>query len=153
MGGNDGLAACAHREEVWRRESRHAGSVVVHDVGRTELALQAFDIKDLTVDGGEETVFRELDERFPDNVAADRLGEAMDEALGLKIVKNKTSEAFTVIRWLPACSWSHGTSAVSEPEERLKMGAEDAQEVMVEMDGRGVRNSSHNRRCGTNRGG
>ena len=42
--------------------------------GQAALALEAFDMEDLTVEGGEEVVFRELDEMFPDNVAAHRMG-------------------------------------------------------------------------------
>ena len=46
-------------------------------------------------DRGEELVFRELDQRFPDKVAADRMGEAMEEAFRLKVMKNETTETFT----------------------------------------------------------
>ena len=52
--------------------------------GQAALALQSIEIKDMCMDGGEELVFRELDERFPDMVAADCMGEAMEETLGLK---------------------------------------------------------------------
>ena len=40
-------------------------------------ALEAFEIKDLIVDSGEQMVLRELDEKFPDQVEADRTGETM----------------------------------------------------------------------------
>ena len=62
--------------------------------GQAALALESVDIKDMCSDGGEELVFRELDQGCPDRVAADRMGEAMEETLGLKIVKN---EAFTFV--------------------------------------------------------
>ena len=48
------------------------------------LDLEALDVKDLTVDGGKEAVFRELDGRFRDKLAADR-----------RKMKNETTEAFT----------------------------------------------------------
>ena len=63
--------------------------------GQAALALESIEITDMCTDGGEELFFRELDQRFPDKVAADRMGEAMEEAFGLKIMKNETMEAFT----------------------------------------------------------
>ena len=63
--------------------------------GQAALALDSTDIKDMWTEGGEELVFRELDQRFPDTVAADRMREAMEEAFGLKIMKNETTEAVT----------------------------------------------------------
>ena len=50
------------------------------------MVLESVNIKDTCTEGGEELVFRELDQRFPDMVAADRMGEAMEEAFGLKIM-------------------------------------------------------------------
>ena len=49
--------------------------------GQAAVALESIDIKDMCTEGGKELVFRELDQRFPDKVAADRMGEAMEEAL------------------------------------------------------------------------
>ena len=63
--------------------------------GQAALALEATELNNLCTDGGEELVFRELDKRFPLKVAADRMGEAMEEAFGLKIMKNETTEAVT----------------------------------------------------------
>ena len=61
--------------------------------GQAALALELIDVKDMCTEGGEELVFRELDQRFPDKVAADRMGEAMEETFGLNIMKNETTEA------------------------------------------------------------
>ena len=44
--------------------------------GQAALALESIEIKDMCVDGGEEFVFWELDHRFPDKVATDRMAEA-----------------------------------------------------------------------------
>ena len=41
------------------------------------LALESIDLKHMCTDGLEELVFREHDQRFPDEVAAGRMGEAM----------------------------------------------------------------------------
>ena len=49
-----------------------------------------FDIQDFS---REEMVFWELDEKCLDEVAADWMGEAMEEAVGLTIVKSETAEA------------------------------------------------------------
>ena len=49
--------------------------------GQAAEALEAFDIENMTVEGGEEVVLRDFDEKFPDKVAADRIGEATEEAL------------------------------------------------------------------------
>ena len=70
-------------------------SKLVGGTGQAALALESIDIKDMCTEGREELVFRELDQRFPDKVAADRMGEAMEEAFGLKILKKETTEAFT----------------------------------------------------------
>ena len=80
----------------WRGMSLHTlGPWLTHDAGRqAALALEALDIKDLTVDGGDGVDFRKLDEKFPDKLAADRMGEAMEEAFGLKFVQAETTEAF-----------------------------------------------------------
>ena len=45
--------------------------------------------------GGEELVFRELNQRSPVKVAGDRVGEVMEETFGPKIMKNETTESFT----------------------------------------------------------
>ena len=58
------------------------------------LALEALDVQDLAVEG-EEMAFKDLDGRFPDKAAADRMGEATEEAVGLNIVKNAMTETFT----------------------------------------------------------
>ena len=55
--------------------------------GQAAKALDPINIKDMCTEGGEELVFREIDQRFPDKVAADRTGEVMDEAFGLKMLK------------------------------------------------------------------
>ena len=50
-----------------------------------------------------ELVFRELDQRFPEKVAADGMGEATEEAIDLRILEKKTgtTEAFTGrARWI-----------------------------------------------------
>ena len=52
--------------------------------GKAALALESIEIKDMYTDGGEELVFRELDQRFPDKVAADPMREAMEETFGPK---------------------------------------------------------------------
>ena len=44
---------------------------------------------------GDEVAFANLDERFPDKVAADRLGEAMEDGFSLRIQKQDTAQAFT----------------------------------------------------------
>ena len=62
--------------------------------GQAALALESIDIKDMCMEGGEQLVFRELDQRFPDKVAAVRVGGAMEEAFELKIMKNETTEGF-----------------------------------------------------------
>ena len=59
----------------WWHESRHDEAVV---------ARGSFRHQGLTVEGGWEVVFRELDHRFPDRVAAHRVGKASGEAFGLK---------------------------------------------------------------------
>ena len=104
--GNSGAA----EYKVWKRWARAA--LVVKKVGRmppealgpwiytlpdgqAALALESIEITDMCTDGGGELVFRELDQRFPDKVAADRMGEAMEKAFGMKIMKNETTEAFT----------------------------------------------------------
>ena len=96
--GNSGAA----EYKVWKRWARAA--LVVKKVGRmppealvpfiytlpdgqAALALESIEITDMCTDGGGELVFRELDQRFPDKVAADRMGEAMEKAFGMKIMK------------------------------------------------------------------
>ena len=63
--------------------------------GQAALALDKMEIKDMCTDGGEELVFRELDQRFPDKVAANRTGEAMEETFTLKIMKHEKTETST----------------------------------------------------------
>ena len=104
--GNSGAA----EYKVWQRWARAA--LVVKKVGgmfpwalglwiytlldgQAALVLESVNIKDTCTEGGEELVFQKLDHRFPDMVAADRMGEAMEEAFGLKIMKKETTKAFT----------------------------------------------------------
>ena len=63
--------------------------------GQAALALKSIDLKDMCTEGSEELVVRELDQRFPDKVAADCVGEPTEEAFWLQIKKNVTTEAFT----------------------------------------------------------
>ena len=63
--------------------------------GQAALAVQSLGLAEISGENGEEVVFNKLDERFPDKVAADRLGEAMEEAFTLKILKHETTEAYT----------------------------------------------------------
>ena len=63
--------------------------------GQAALALESIELEDTCMDGGEQLVFRELNQRFPDKVAADRMGEAIGETFGPKITKNETTDAFT----------------------------------------------------------
>ena len=63
--------------------------------GQAALAVENVDIGEINVESGEEVVFEKLDERFPDKVAADRLGEAMEDGFSLRIQKEETTEAFT----------------------------------------------------------
>ena len=51
------------------------------------MALESIEIKDMCTDGGEELIFREVDQRFPDKVAAGRMEEAMEETFGLKTMR------------------------------------------------------------------
>ena len=94
--GNSGAAEC----EVWERWAR-AALVVKKVGGMPPEALGALDVHSagwsgrVSTDAGQKLVFRELDQRFPDKVAADRMGEAMEMTFGLKITKNGTTEAFT----------------------------------------------------------
>ena len=60
-------------------------------VGQDSWAHEALDIKDLILASGQEVVFRELDNK----VVADWMGEVTVEAIGLKLVKNETTEACT----------------------------------------------------------
>eukprot|EP00959_Pyramimonas_sp_CCMP1952_P452127 9466021-Pyramimonas_sp.AAC.1 len=104
--GNDGAAAY----KVWKRWARAA--IVVQKArgtpaealgpwlytlldGQAALAVENVDLADINVDNGEEVVFDRLDERFPEKVAADRLGEAMEEGFSLRIHKQETTEAYT----------------------------------------------------------
>ena len=41
-----------------------------------------------------ESIFRKLDQRFRDKVAADRVGETVKETFGLKIMKHETTGNF-----------------------------------------------------------
>ena len=51
----------------------------IHLDGQAAWALESIEIKDMCMVGGEELVIRELGQRFPDKVAADRTGVAMEE--------------------------------------------------------------------------
>ena len=100
VSGNSGAA----EYKVWKRWARaglafrKAGGMPTEALGpwmytlldgQAALALESIDIKDMCTKGGEELVFRELDQRFPDKVAADRTGEPMEEAFGLKVMKTR----------------------------------------------------------------
>ena len=74
--------------------------------GQAAHALESVEIKDMCTVGGD----RELDQRFPDKVAADRVGEAKLEAFGQKIMKNETTDAFTGRARLITSSAARGTS-------------------------------------------
>ncbi|CAK0911130.1 unnamed protein product, partial [Prorocentrum cordatum] len=104
--GNDGAAAY----KVWKRWAKAA--VVVQTArntpaealgpwlytlldGQAALAVENVDLSEINVESGEEVVFARLDERFPDKVAADRLGEAMEDGFSLRIQKQETTEAYT----------------------------------------------------------
>ena len=104
--GNDGAAAY----KAWKRWAKAA--IVVQKArstpaeapgpwlcalldGQAALAVENAGIPDINVELGEEVVFSRLDERFPDKVAADRLGEAMGEGFSSRIMKHETTEAFT----------------------------------------------------------
>ena len=50
--------------------------------GQAALALESIDTKDMGMVGGEELIFRELDQRFPDKLAGDRVGDAMEVGFG-----------------------------------------------------------------------
>ena len=89
--------------KVWKRWARAA--LVVKKVGEmppegvrpwiyTFLDGQAesIDIKDMCTEGGEELVFIELYQRFPDKVAAGRMGEAMEEAFWAKKIEKKRDD-------------------------------------------------------------
>ncbi|CAK0868212.1 unnamed protein product [Prorocentrum cordatum] len=84
--GNDDAAAY----KIWKRWAKAA--IVVQKVA---LAVENVDLAEINAKSGEELVFERLDERFPDKVAADRLGEAMEEGFSLKIQKQETTEAYT----------------------------------------------------------
>ena len=58
------------------------------------MALESIGIEDIRMGGGEELVCRELDQRFPDKVAADRMEEATEETFGLTILKPETVVTF-----------------------------------------------------------
>ena len=55
--------------------------------------MENVDVGGINVESGEEVMFARLDERFPDKLAADRLGEAMEEGLSLRIQRQETTEA------------------------------------------------------------
>ena len=61
--------------------------------GEAGLAVEDVDISETNVELGEEVVFAHLDERFPDEGTADRLGKAMEERYSGRIRKNETMEA------------------------------------------------------------
>lgn len=63
--------------------------------GQAALALESVDICDINLEGAEDVVFERLDDRFPDKVAADRLGDAMDGTFALCLGKHETTEAYT----------------------------------------------------------
>ena len=67
----------------WWSASRGSGTLdsTLLD-GQGALALEAIEIRNMCTDSGEEVVFRKLDQRFQDKVAADRMGEAMEETFG-----------------------------------------------------------------------
>ena len=92
----DGSSGAAEYKE-WKRWARAA--LVVKKVGglppealgpwkytlldgQAALALESIDIKDVCTEGGEELVFREPDQRFPDEVAADRMAKPWRQLLG-----------------------------------------------------------------------
>ena len=62
--------------------------------GQAALALESIDIKDMCTKGGDELVFQEVDQRFPDKETADRMGEATEEAFWLKIIKKRDNGGF-----------------------------------------------------------
>ena len=66
---------CGSRcQESWWSAPRGSGTLDIHSSGWSE----SIDIKDMCTEGGEELVFRELDQRFPGKVAAERrLGRSL----------------------------------------------------------------------------
>ena len=90
------MGLCSPRcQESWWNASRGSGPLDIHFSGWSGCIGTGIDITDTCTEGGEELVFRELDQRFPDKVAADHMGEAMEGVSGMKIMKNETTEAFT----------------------------------------------------------
>ena len=94
-----------------------------HDASRqTDLdalssSSSSIDIKDMCTENGEELVFRELDQRFPDKVAP--YGRSHEEALRLKIMKDETTEASldgedlylpVLSRTVRTCRWMPGAT-------------------------------------------
>ena len=57
-------------------------------------ALDHVDIDDLAVEGGADIVFAALDARFPEREAADRVGDALESAFGLKIEKGELTAGY-----------------------------------------------------------
>jgi len=57
-------------------------------------SLDHIDIDQLAVDGGEVVLFEALEARYPEKEAADRVGEALDAAFGLRIEKGEASSSF-----------------------------------------------------------
>ena len=57
-------------------------------------SLDHIDIDQLAVDGGELLLFEALEARYPEKEAADRVGEALDAAFGLRIDKGEASSSF-----------------------------------------------------------
>ena len=88
-GSSTSLPWAMRQSLLWRRQPWSGRG---HTVGWTTVFGSGFFfyIQDLSQ---EEMVFWELDERCLDEVAADRMREAMEEALGLTIVKSETAEA------------------------------------------------------------
>ena len=79
------------------------------------MALESIEIEDTCMDGGEELVCQELDQGFPDKVAADRVEEATEETFRLTILKPETIETFTErSRLVPSRLQTEGVDLPSE---------------------------------------
>ena len=87
--------------KVWKRRAR--GGMIPEALGpwiytlldgQAAWAQESVDMKDMCTEGGEELVFRELDQRFPDWVAADCVGETLEEAFGLKNHEEQNNGGF-----------------------------------------------------------
>ena len=57
-------------------------------------SLDHIDIDQLAVDGGEVLLFEALEARYPEKETADRVGETLDAAFGLRIEKGEASSSF-----------------------------------------------------------